>query len=418
MLEIEVFFEGIEDEYFNGKNNSLKTLMDGLRLRCIPDDNLLKEISDVLSKPDNHFPFEFYKFEYETFSGSHFLGSKRPLRHVTIDTSISNNEYAQREYTRSMYDSLIEGHEKATHSFQYRSVKDKFTHEILKSLNERTDYKFGLKSNAKSNFDSDLTVLDGGIPIEHKGKGQKCFVKANFALSKKKNGHNVVLIEEPENHLSHIKMKQLIQEIGSTNSRQLIITTHNPLICSRLDLRNVQILSENSNKTMDLKQVPENVAEYFIKSPNGNLLEFVLSSKCILVEGDSEFILIEAFFEKFKLKKAHECGVNIVSVNGTGFKNYMHIAKVTGAKVAVIRDNDKNIQEICIDRYSELVSDKIKVFYDKSNSRATFEICLYEDNKTICDELFGPSRKTLSVQEYMLSSKTEAAYELLLNSRS
>lgn len=43
----------------------------------------------------------------------------------------------------------------------------------------------------------------------------------------------------------------------------------------------------------------------------------------------------------------------------------------------------------------------------------TFEICLYEDNSAICDELFGKGRKTLGVQEYMLANKAEAALELL-----
>ena len=43
----------------------------------------------------------------------------------------------------------------------------------------------------------------------------------------------------------------------------------------------------------------------------------------------------------------------------------------------------------------------------------TFEICLYQDNKVLCEELFSPSRKTLTVQDYMLKNKAEAAFCLL-----
>lgn len=413
VMEIEIFISGIDDEFFNGKNNSYSALKDGMRLRCSPDEVLIKEIKEILAEPENHFPFEYYKIDFETFSGNTYFGNKRPLKYVMIDTAISNNEYAHKEYTRNMYECSLEGNEKAKHSFLYRSTKENFSNGVLKELNDRVEYKFGLKNNSKSNFESDLTILDNNIPIEYKGKGQQCFVKANFALNKRKNGHDVVLIEEPENHLSHSKMKCLISEIDSTKYRQLIITTHNPLICARLDLRKVQILSGKNDKPVVLNDIPEDVADFFIKAPDNNLLEFILSEKCILVEGDAEYILMESFFEKETGKKPHECGVAIISVNGTGFKNYMQVAKATKAKVAVIRDNDKNLKENCQERYKEYITNSIQVFSDLSNDRYTFEVCVYQDNIDICEELFAKGRKTLSVLEYMISNKTDAAYELL-----
>lgn len=412
-MKIEVFVNGNDDEYFNGRNNTRNALFDGVRLRCSPDESLSKEIIEILATGSRCFPFEYYKIEFETFRGEYYPGTKRPFKHVLIDTSASNGEYANREYIKSMYDNLSIGHEKATHSFVYRSSKDKFQAETLKSINERSEYSFGLRNNSKSNFESDLTVYDGGIAIEYKGKGQQCFIKANFALSKKKGGHDIVLIEEPENHLSHMKMRSLITEIGTAKSRQLIITTHNPLICSRLDLRNIHIVSNSGNRPTILQDLPNEVAEFFIKAPDNSILEFVLSPKCILVEGDAEYILLESFFMRITGKAPHECGVAILSANGTGFKNYMHVAKANGTRLCVIRDNDKFPQEICIDRYADYVSDSIQVFFDKSSLRHTFEVCLYEDNKSLCDSLFLAGRRTLTVQDYMLSNKTDAAYELL-----
>ena len=35
----------------------------------------------------------------------------------------------------------------------------------------------------------------------------------------------------------------------------------------------------------------------FIKAPDNNILEFILSKKVILVEGDAEYILAEALFK-------------------------------------------------------------------------------------------------------------------------
>jgi putative ATP-dependent endonuclease of OLD family len=38
---------------------------------------------------------------------------------------------------------------------------------------------------------------------------------------------------------------------------------------------------------------------------------------------------------------------------------------------------------------------------------------MYQDNKGICDRLFLESRKTLTVEEYMLKNKTDSAFQLL-----
>ena len=43
----------------------------------------------------------------------------------------------------------------------------------------------------------------------------------------------------------------------------------------------------------------------------------------------------------------------------------------------------------------------------------TFEICFYKDNKVACDDLFQPGRVKLSVEDYMLKNKADAAFELL-----
>ena len=43
----------------------------------------------------------------------------------------------------------------------------------------------------------------------------------------------------------------------------------------------------------------------------------------------------------------------------------------------------------------------------------TFEICVYEDNRAACDDLFAEGRVKLTVEEYMMSNKADAAFTLL-----
>ena len=64
-------------------------------------------------------------------------------------------------------------------------------------------------------------------------------------------------------------------------------------------------------------------------------------------------------------------------------------------------------------RPNSAISASIRVFADANNARHTFEVCMYQDNKAICDGQFLAGRKKLTVEEYMLKNKTEAAFQLL-----
>ncbi|GMO54654.1 MAG: hypothetical protein Ta2C_08170 [Candidatus Endomicrobiellum trichonymphae] len=119
----------------------------------------------------------------------------------------------------------------------------------------------------------------------------------SFALQKNEDELDIILLEEPENHLSHINMLDLIERLNKSPNKQLFITTHNSLISARLDLRNSTLLNSSSKESIDLEKLSEETVKFFIKSPYNNILEFILSSKVILVEGDTEYILLEKFFE-------------------------------------------------------------------------------------------------------------------------
>ena len=95
------------------------------------------------------------------------------------------------------------------------------------------------------------------------------------------------------------------------------------------------------------------------------------------------------------------------------FKRYLELAKLLGIKVAAIRDNDGDYAANCVANYADHISVSIQVFADADNARHTFEVCIYRDNQAVCDELFAPGRKKLSVEGYMLKNKTDAAFQLL-----
>lgn len=417
VMYVEVFLNEQNNPDLFGKCNSKAANCDGLRLTCEPIQEYSREIFAVLAQEGHNFPYEYYSVRFSTFSDQAYSGYSRFVRHLVIDSSQINNEYATREYTKSIYSANADTVQKYRYQNEYRKHKGNFRELVLNELNDKLEeYKFSVRNNSKSNLETDLVITEGGIPIDNKGKGKQCLIKTEFALRKNDGIERIdsLLLEEPENHLSHVNTKKLIQRIGSSKTKQIFIATHNNLICTRLDLRSTIMLNSSGASPLVLGALTEDTANFFMKAPDNNILEFILSKKVILVEGDAEFILIEALYKKVVPGGTPEADdVHVISVGGTSFKRYLELAKILKIRTAVVRDNDGQYQKNCIDGYAGHLADHIKVFSDPDDRRHTFEVCFYQDNTEVCDALFEAGRRTISVQNFMISNKADVAFELL-----
>ena len=416
-LLVEVYLDGIEGHHeLDGRNNSKGADHIGIKMVCKPVDEYTKEIQIILAERHESFPFEYYGIHFLTFTDEAIFPYRKPLKHLLIDSSQINNEYATREYTRSMYAAHATVAQRNLHGFEYRKAKSKFKDEVFKAMNDTLDaYKFDIRTSPKASVETDVIITEGDIPIDSKGKGRQCFIKTEFALRNREHTLDVLLLEEPENHLSHVHMHKLIERIQTSEKKQLFIATHSSFIATRLNLKKVLILSEeNPSLPTSLKELSQGTADFFMKAPDNNVLELALCRKAILVEGDAEFILLDALYKNCaKGASINSDGIHVISVDGTSFKRYLELAKLLGIKVAVIRDNDGDYQVNCVANYADYVSASIKIFADTDNARRTFEVCIYQDNKAVCNGLFLAGRKTLTVEEYMLKNKTDIAFQLL-----
>lgn len=407
-LFIEIYLNEQSNHHTNGKYNSEEKEYDGLLFECHYDEDLTDEIKDILSTENVCFPFEYYKVSFKTFAGESYTGYKKFLKHLLIDNTKISNEYAVNDYIKTAYTAVISDIKQNEYEHKYRQHKSTFEKDVLQELNNDLEYKFKVKTNTKSNLSTDLTISENDIDIENQGRGRQCFIKTEFAL--KNSGElDVILIEEPENHLSHTNIKKLISSINTANN-QIFIATHNSLISTRLDLRKAIFLNSNSQDIAKLSDLSEETAKFFIKAPDNNILEFALSKKVILVEGNAEFILMDVFFKNVTRSELSNSDIHIISVGGISFKRYLELAKLLQIKTAVIRDNDKDFQKNCIDNYSNYVDENIKVFYEEYDEKYTFEVSVYKANTDICDELFNNNN---NAQEYMLKNKTNSAFGLL-----
>lgn len=417
-LYVELYLEGIVDEGLEGNENSDNRGTTGVRLSIEPDMALSRQTMQVLRDEHATFPFEFYSISFSTFSGESYNGYTKKVKTVMLDNSTIGNEYALNEYISTIYGAALTQVEQLATKHGYSDSKSGFKNGVLAPFNNKlpAGFSFAVKNTGKNCLESDLTIEIGGVPISEKGTGVQCVVKTQLALGRAAD-IPVILLEEPENHLSHLNMRKLIAGIEQSQQAQLFISTHSDLISTRLDLRNCILMnSAKPARTVSLGFIEEGTAKFFMKAPDNNMLQFVLAKKVILVEGDAEFILMDAFCKKVLGHGLSEQGVDVIAVDGKCFKRYLEIARQLGIKVAVVTDNDRNYAENITASYRGYMNNEfanIRVYADTDDERYTFEVAVYKDNTAICDELFGSARRTLTVQDYMLSNKAEAAYMLL-----
>lgn len=417
-LIVELYLNDEGNPDLNGRCHTENNDHDGLKLTIEPNDELTKEIQQVLSAPGDNFPFEFYVAKFTTFNGEAYSGYRKFMRYIALDSTQINSEYATNQYVQAMYEATVDQPDRYKLKNEYRQQKNNFKDTNLQQVNAKVqEYDFSIKSGSKFNLETDLTLTEDGIPIEQRGKGKQCFIKTAFALRDRDDDKtiDVLLLEEPENHLSHTSMYKLINQVENAHKNQVIIATHSSLICSRLDLRKAILLNSASMVPAILKDLDPTTAKFFEKAPNHNILELVLSEKVILVEGDAEYILMERLYQTVTGRLPTQDGVHIVSVGGTSFKRYIEVSNILKIRTAVIRDNDTDYDKNCLKNYEGYVSDNVRIYAELDNARYTFEVCMYEDNKAVCNELFSGGNIQSTPQEYMLNHKTNSALKLLLH---
>ena len=309
---------------------------------------------------------------------------------------------------------------KAKNDFRI-NIENIFSDLKLEKISETQQFGVDTKKVILENI---ISILDNDILLENKGKGMENLLKTQIALDKARSKLDVISIEEPENHLSHTNLRKMLKNIENYKSdKQIIITTHNNLIASGLNVQN--IIWINNEKSKKLKNIDKDIAKFFQKSDNNSLLQFLLAKKVILVEGATEYILIPKVFKQILNKTLEEENIDIISCNGVTYKNFIHIAELMKKKVVVITDNDENEEKINeMNNYNKQY-DNIKIYMDSNVQNWTWEVCFYKLNANKLKKIIeieegakysykGISYESEPILGKMLNNKSETAYKVYI----
>lgn len=418
-IELDLMLEPTEKntEYFYGENNRNGTIDFGIRFECVFNDEIGANLIDVINKGE--IPYEYYNLSWKTYSKQQYYLIKRPLNFIAIDTSESDTNNSFNYFNRSLFYSRYNDEERIASKNKFRNELSKMFKSInLDDIDEHR--KFGI-NDKKVILESVLAVYEDSIALENKGSGMSSLIKTQIALDKPQNNLDVVLIEEPENHLCHTTLQKMLTEIEKKQSNsQIIITTHNNIIASRLNLKNVIWIT--MEKAKSLNDIAKSDANFFIKADNNNFLQLLLSQKAILVEGATEFLLFPKVYQQITGRTIEYDEISIISCNGISYSRYLSVIKDANKKIAVLTDNDKNNTKIEKSINYNKEHQNQHIFMDNNTDNWTWEKCFYTLNQDTLDNLIeidDNANYLFHEKDYgkvlgkMLNNKVETAYTML-----
>jgi len=419
-IYIEIHMElGSKDkgaEYFFGENNKDRKVASGIFFECKFDAELGSGLAKEIS--EGKIPYEYYSLRWTTFGGSQYSLVRRPFNFLVINTSKDDTNSSFNYFNKALFSSSYDESVRLKAKNTFRDGLSK-AFEAMGLSDLDTQRKFGI-NDKKVLLESVLSVYENLVALENKGSGMESLIKTQIALDKRKSNLDVILIEEPENHLSFVTMNKMLHELSSRQSdSQLIITTHSNMIASRLNLRNVLWLTDT--EVVSLKDIDKDTSDFFEKADNNNFLQLLLSTKIILVEGASEAILLPKIYKQLTQRTIESDGISIISAGGITFKNYLKIAPKNNKRIAVITDNDKKQEKINKATLFNSKNNTQHIFMGETLEQWTWEASLYINNKQLLDDLItvNKSSKYLfhghdegQVLGKMLNTKTETAYKI------
>lgn len=412
-IRIEAFLDG--NPNLRGDNNSEKEDSEGVVVKIYFDPELADSYATFISDPKtvSTLPVELYKIEWHSFAWNRVTHYNKIVDCLFVDPSRLHPTFGRTKYINSIINSALDKKARSTLNLNYRQLQGKFDQEkdvvaindALDVDNDITNKSLKITADIASttSWESNLKLTVDDITFSQIGKGEQNQIQIKLALQNKAKDCNIVMIEEPENHLSHINLVQLISSIEKKNKgKQIFITTHSSYVLNKLSINKLCLLSTSYIR---LKDVDSNTVKTLKRLPGYDTLRVILAQKPVLVEGPSdELVLKKIYLTKYDcLPEDH--GIDIIVVRGIGFRNYLNIVKLLKHSVRVVKDNDGNYQNnIVVWAQDYKDCDFIKVFSPVEDNQCTLEPALIEVN--------GDTLKNLDqLAEIMLSSQTYKEYE-------
>ncbi|MDR4496390.1 MAG: AAA family ATPase [Candidatus Scalindua sp.] len=389
-------------ESLRGSMNSKREDAIGIKLEIVFDEDYNEEYENLIKdKKVQLIPAEYYKVQWYSFANNAITLRSLPVRLSYIDTTTIRLESGADYYLQDIIKTDLDAKERVELNIAYRDLKEVFSEQkSIKSINQKLTNKKGaitdkdlsisIDISQKSNWETHLIPHLDELPFQLIGKGEQNALKIMLALERKADESNIILIEEPENHLSFSSMNTLVSKIrDKCEGKQIITTTHSTYVLNKLGLEHLLLLHDT--KITTLKNLPSDTQNYFKKLSGYDTLRLVLAKKAILVEGPSDELIVQKAFLLKHEKLPIEAGTDVINVQGLSFARFLDIAKELGKKVVVVTDNDGDYKNKVDKKYNDYQGcSNIMICRSDNDCAPTLEPQIVECNElTVLNKIFN-----------------------------
>lgn len=435
---IEIYFDGSIDPNFEGNGNSEQlNKVEGLKFEITYNHKFDDEYEKLIAhKSMLSLPIEYYEASWTAFSRKPITLKSIPIKSAMIDSSNYRYQNGSDVYISRIVKDLLSPEEVTAVAQAHRNMKDTFIKDssieaINKRIQEESSIVDGTVSlsvdlGTKNAWENSLVTQLNDIPFGFIGKGAQCVLKTELALTHRQaQNAQIVLLEEPESHLSFSKLNQLISAIEKKyGNKQIVISTHSSFVANKLGLDHLLLLANHKiTKITELSS-----AEFFKKIAGYDTLRMLLCKKAILVEGDSDELVIQkAYMKAHDGRLPIEDNIDVISV-GISFLRFLELADVLGLQVTVVTDNDGDIDALKR-KYANYLGEhqkpNIKICFDKTVDTGDLKIGNSDynyntlepkiikangENLELLNSLFGTKYEDVDdLRKYMKHHKTECA---------
>lgn len=435
-IRLEIFFDENEFPLLEGDDNSEARAASGVSLTIEYCDDYKLEYEELIKTGQiSSLPIEFYRVSWRSFARNSITARGIPAKIAMIDSTAPRYQNGSDIYISRIVNSELDEAERVAISREYREMKDCFGRsDSIQAINARLaekstmtdkELKIDVDLSPQKAWHTSLAVFLDKIPFHHIGKGEQCILKTHLALGHRKTRDaNIILMEEPENHLSHSKLNTLMKRIESgVENKQVVISTHSSFVANKLGLDRITFLGRS--KASSFKELSGDTYRFFKKAPGYQSLRLLLCKKVVLVEGPSdELIFQKAFMMQNNGRLPIEDGIDVLST-GLAFKRFLEISRLINQPTAVITDNDGDYSKNILDKYANFRNvDYIRIFADEREQLHTLECQFVDVNLekiTLLRELLSLDESKFPESEhivdFMIKNKTEWAISVFDSDR-
>tara|TARA_R110000868_G_scaffold119469_1_gene316503 strand:+ start:203928 stop:205529 length:1602 start_codon:yes stop_codon:yes gene_type:complete len=413
-----------------GTNNTMNENCPGLAFSISVDTDYTQELKEYAADSSNPtvLPVEYYRVQWRSFANEGVTLKALPFRATSIDTSLARAYWGPNKYLSQVMSSALSDSQQRQLSLAYKKLQHGFSDEQgVSAINQHLEKqgtpsstnKLSIKMDlsSRSSWDNAISAHLGDLPFDCAGKGEQCRIQLRLAVADASKSR-VLLIEEPENHLSYSSLNTLLKEIEDDSShQQVVITTHSAFVLNKLGVNNLKLLS-NNGLTASLTDLSPDTVNYFMKLPGFDTLRLILASKSILVEGPSDELIVQRAYKAKHGKLPLEDGVDVISVRGLAFKRFLEIGALLKLDVRVVTDNDGDVAAVekKYEGYLKSEHPTISICFDKDEEHSTLEPQLLKANsRDTLNTILGQDFKSdTELLEYMGKSgnKTDCALKM------